>query len=175
MAFALLESHRLLCPSDSCHLIHRSLAMLQHEHIGDNQPWEGNACPPRLSSWNAVNMRGFLQALRHLLNGWIFGEGDVMRQVSLMGIRLNYRQDPLSEFDFGVTNIASDLRDGLRLCRVAEVLAGTYCTLCPLNCYQLTYHNCPELHFPSATDTRQIEVKCMLTSCSALRGRRTPE
>ncbi|KAK9814207.1 hypothetical protein WJX72_002306 [[Myrmecia] bisecta] len=58
------------------------------------------------------------------LRGRLFGEGDVMRHLSGLGFRLQYQQDPLAEFDFGISNLALDLRDGLRLCKLVETLTG---------------------------------------------------
>ena len=34
-----------------------------------------------------------------------------------------YEQTPASEYDFTVTNLANDLRDGIRLCKLIEMLA----------------------------------------------------
>jgi abnormal spindle-like microcephaly-associated protein len=54
----------------------------------------------------------------------LVGEGNVMRHLELLGYRLAYAQSPLMEFPFAITNLAVDLRDGLRLIKVAEVLTG---------------------------------------------------
>ena len=50
--------------------------------------------------------------------------GDVLRHVRHMGYRLYHAQEPIREYDFTVRNLAVDLRDGVRLCRLVEVLAG---------------------------------------------------
>ncbi len=52
------------------------------------------------------------------------GEGNLLRHLELLGYRLTYKQSPLAEYPYGVTNLAVDLRDGLRLVRLAELLAG---------------------------------------------------
>eukprot|EP00976_Prorocentrum_cordatum_P059859 1175673-Prorocentrum_minimum.AAC.3 len=47
--------------------------------------------------------------------------GDLERHLSFMGYKLSYTQSPIMEFDFGVANLAVDLRDGIRLCKLVEV------------------------------------------------------
>lgn len=53
-----------------------------------------------------------------------YGTGDVLRHIGHMGYRLYHAQEPIREYDFTVRNLAVDLRDGVRLCRLVEVLAG---------------------------------------------------
>ena len=43
------------------------------------------------------------------------GEGDLVKHLSLLGYRVQHKQTALEEVDYGVTNLAVDLRDGLRL------------------------------------------------------------
>jgi hypothetical protein len=64
------------------------------------------------------------QAVEHFLRGRMRGEGDVMRHLGALGFRLRYEQDPRTEFDFGVANLGTDLRSGVRLLRLAELLTG---------------------------------------------------
>ncbi len=54
----------------------------------------------------------------------LVGEGNVVRHLEMLGYKLRYSQSPLTEYPFAVTNLAVDLRDGLRLCRLAELLTG---------------------------------------------------
>lgn len=54
----------------------------------------------------------------------MFGEGDLLRHLSQLTYKLMYHQDPLAEFDFSLVSMSSDLKDGLRLCKLAEVLTG---------------------------------------------------
>lgn len=58
--------------------------------------------------------------LQALLSGSLRGSGDLTRHLGLHGYRLAHRQDPLRELDLTLTNMAVDLRDGTRLCRLAE-------------------------------------------------------
>jgi abnormal spindle-like microcephaly-associated protein len=58
------------------------------------------------------------------LHGRMVGEGNVLRHLEMLGYRLAYVQSPLTEYPWGVSNLAVDLRDGLRLARLAALLAG---------------------------------------------------
>ncbi|GAB5365542.1 hypothetical protein AAMO2058_001067200 [Amorphochlora amoebiformis] len=53
------------------------------------------------------------------------GEGNILRHLSLMGISLAHKQTHLEEYHFKVENIKTDLRDGVRLCRIAQLLGMT--------------------------------------------------
>lgn len=54
----------------------------------------------------------------------LHGEGDTMRHLASKGFRLSYEQDPRREYDYGVHNLAVDLRNGLRLSKLVELLTG---------------------------------------------------
>ena len=47
-----------------------------------------------------------------------------MRHLAQLTYRLVYCQDSLAEFDFSVIDMATELQDGLRLCKLAEALTG---------------------------------------------------
>jgi len=49
------------------------------------------------------------------------GEGDIIRHLLFMGYSVTHTQAPLDEYDFMVKNLAVDLRDGVRLCRLADL------------------------------------------------------
>ena len=66
-----------------------------------------------------------LQAAERFLQERMHGEGNTMRHLASMGYRLGYEQDPRTEFDFVISNMATDLRSGVRLLRAAELLTGT--------------------------------------------------
>ena len=55
---------------------------------------------------------------------FLAGEGDVTKHMAYMGYHIVHKQTKLDEFDFAVTNIKTDLRCGVRLAKVAELLAG---------------------------------------------------
>lgn len=62
------------------------------------------------------------QVLLAILPGWLSGEGDVLRSLGRLGYKLGYEQQPKREVNFGVATLAVDLRDGLRLCKLADIL-----------------------------------------------------
>ena len=53
---------------------------------------------------------------------FLSGEGDVMKHLGYLGFKVDHKQTHLDEFDFAVTNIAVDVRCGVRLCRLMEIL-----------------------------------------------------
>lgn len=53
------------------------------------------------------------------------GEGNVMRHLSLLHYTLEFKQSYLDEFDFSVTNLAADLRDGVRLAWLLDVITAS--------------------------------------------------
>ncbi|KAJ5363878.1 uncharacterized protein N7496_009591 [Penicillium cataractarum] len=63
-----------------------------------------------------------LQALARLL---LPSGGDIMKSLSHLDCHVAYKQNALQEFDYGIENIAVDLRDGVRLTRIVEVLFYT--------------------------------------------------
>ena len=75
----------------------------------------------------------------------LFGEGDFMRHLASKGYKLHYQQDPRAEFEFGVTNLAIDLRNGMRLCKLVEQLTGRHRRHADRRCMPV-----PLAHFPGA-------------------------
>ena len=55
---------------------------------------------------------------------YLSGEGDIVKHLAYLGYDVKHKQTALDEFDFAVTNISTDLRCGLRLTKVAELLTG---------------------------------------------------
>ena len=43
------------------------------------------------------------------------GEGDITKHLSYLGYKVDHVQKAIDEFDFAVTNLAVDLKDGVRL------------------------------------------------------------
>jgi hypothetical protein len=41
----------------------------------------------------------------------MFGEANVIKHLFRLGINVTYKQKLIDEYDFGVTNLASDIRD----------------------------------------------------------------
>jgi abnormal spindle-like microcephaly-associated protein len=63
-----------------------------------------------------------LQALARLL---LPSGGDITKKLSHLGCQVTYKQHPLQEYDYAIDNIAVDLRDGIRLARIVEILFYT--------------------------------------------------
>ena len=57
---------------------------------------------------------------------FLSGEGDIIRHLGLLGYEVQHKQSILDEFDYTVKNLASDLRDGVRLCRLVEMMIGKH-------------------------------------------------
>ncbi|XP_077450851.1 abnormal spindle-like microcephaly-associated protein [Stigmatopora argus] len=53
---------------------------------------------------------------------FLSGEGILPRHLSYLGLSVSHVQTPLDEFDFAVMNLAVDLKCGIRLVRVVELL-----------------------------------------------------
>ncbi|XP_052827235.1 abnormal spindle-like microcephaly-associated protein homolog [Octopus bimaculoides] len=64
--------------------------------------------------------------LYNIAREFLKGEGDVTRHLSYFGYTVSYVQTPLHEFDYAVSNLAVDLRDGIRLTRAVEILTGKW-------------------------------------------------
>jgi len=54
----------------------------------------------------------------------LFKEGNIFKHLSRLGLTVKYKQEPIDEFDYAVENLAVDLRDGVRLARMAEILTN---------------------------------------------------
>lgn len=50
--------------------------------------------------------------------------GDVTKHLGYLGVRFSFQQAAIEEFDYAVTQLSADLKDGIRLCRLAELLTG---------------------------------------------------
>ena len=62
-----------------------------------------------------------LEFSRAFLSG---GVGDVNKHLSSLGVVLRHKQTALHEYNFAVERLSSDLRDGVRLCRLVDLTAG---------------------------------------------------
>ncbi|XP_059292899.1 uncharacterized protein LOC132046322 isoform X3 [Lycium ferocissimum] len=50
------------------------------------------------------------------------GEGNLLTHLVIVGYKVTYQQNPLLEYQFGVADLFEDLEDGIRLCRVIQLL-----------------------------------------------------
>jgi len=68
----------------------------------------------------------FFQSSRDILTSFsrdfLSGEGDIIKHLGYWGYKVCQQQVPLDEFDYAVTNIAVDLRCGVRLWYVKATL-----------------------------------------------------
>lgn len=53
---------------------------------------------------------------------FLSGEGNIVRHLNLLGYQVQHVQRPLDEYQMTVSNLATDLRDGVRLVRLVETL-----------------------------------------------------
>ena len=51
-----------------------------------------------------------------------FGRKDLFHHLSTLGLRVHHVQDPLEEYDYYVRNLSMDLKDGVRLAKMTQVL-----------------------------------------------------
>ena len=73
--------------------------------------------------------------VRLFLKGSLFGEGDTVKQLEYMGYSLRYQQGVVNEFDYRSTDLSVDFRDGIRSCKLAEILLGMQeCCRCDSEC-----------------------------------------
>ena len=59
-----------------------------------------------------------------LCRDYMGGEGDIVKHLIHIGVSITYEQKFIDEFDFSVSNLAIDLRDGVRLGKLTEILTG---------------------------------------------------
>uniref|UniRef100_A0A7S3Q4Z9 Calponin-homology (CH) domain-containing protein n=1 Tax=Chaetoceros debilis TaxID=122233 RepID=A0A7S3Q4Z9_9STRA len=74
------------------------------------------------------NKRAFIKSSRAFLDvlsrDYMHGVGNIAKHLAQVGVTVSYEQNHLEELDFQVTNLASDLRDGVRLGKLTELLGG---------------------------------------------------
>jgi abnormal spindle-like microcephaly-associated protein len=75
-----------------------------------------------LSSSPYKSSAEILHALGRLL---LPSTGDITKTLSHLGCHVTYKQHELQEYDYTIDNIAVDLRDGVRLTRLVEILFYT--------------------------------------------------
>ncbi|KAK8273576.1 hypothetical protein V6Z12_D10G015000 [Gossypium hirsutum] len=63
------------------------------------------------------------QVLHNFLSSDVMhGEGDLLAHLVIVGYKVSHQQSALVEFDFQVSDLFLDLQDGVRLCRVIQLL-----------------------------------------------------
>ncbi|GMI14485.1 hypothetical protein TrVE_jg9754 [Triparma verrucosa] len=79
---------------------------------------------PCLFTPGATEVKSTKELLNVLCRDFLSGEGNVVKHLGQMGLKVSYEQKFIDEYDFSVSNLAVDLRDGVRLCRMAELLTN---------------------------------------------------
>ncbi|THD19867.1 Abnormal spindle protein [Fasciola hepatica] len=65
------------------------------------------------------------ESLLQFARNFLTGENNLVRHLATLGARVEIVQTPLDEYRLTVTNLAVDLRDGIRLVKLAELLIPT--------------------------------------------------
>ncbi|XP_057963277.1 uncharacterized protein LOC131154486 isoform X3 [Malania oleifera] len=69
------------------------------------------------------NIKSSCQMINELLpTDVMHGEGNLLAHLVMVGYKVSYQQCPLIEYDFSLTDLFDDLRDGVRLCRAIQLL-----------------------------------------------------
>lgn len=79
---------------------------------------------PRLFS-KSSEVKSSKAVLQSVCRNFLSSEGDFMKHLSRIGLKVSYDQDPIDELEFKVVNLAKDLRDGGRLTRMTEIITLT--------------------------------------------------
>ena len=88
-----------------------------------NLPPFFNSCMSRLLTFMQMSAYKSSVSVLHALARLLLPSlGDIVRPLSLMGYTLEHSQHPLEEFEYIVQNLAVDMRDGVRLVRLVELL-----------------------------------------------------
>lgn len=81
--------------------------------------------PLSLTHYKGPNLKSSLDVARKLSSLCLAGQGDIGRRLySITKTQLTHSQYPLDDFNYRIINLATDLRDGIRLTRLLEIWAG---------------------------------------------------
>jgi len=76
---------------------------------------------PRLFTISS-NVKSTRDVLITICRECLSAEGDIVKHLSRIGLKISYIQDPIDEVNFRVTNLATGLRDGVILTRLSEII-----------------------------------------------------
>jgi len=83
----------------------------------------GDVIPSSVLLFRKAAMVKSSQDFLHILcRDYISGIGHLPKYLAQVGVTVSFQQDPLDELEFTVSNLATDLRDGVRLGKLAEIL-----------------------------------------------------
>ncbi len=72
----------------------------------------------------ASNVKSTRDVLVEICRECLSAEGDIVKHLSRIGLNISYVQDPIDEVNFTVKNLATDLRDGVILTRLSEIVTA---------------------------------------------------
>ena len=78
---------------------------------------------PRLFNKNA-KIKSSKEFLAILCRDYLHGIGSVFKHLGQVGVSVSYEQTCIDELDFSVSNLATDLRDGVIIGKLSESLSG---------------------------------------------------
>ena len=78
---------------------------------------------PRLFT-NSAPVKSSREVLISFCRDFLAAEGDITKHLGRVGLKVTYKQDPIDEIDVSVSNFAVDLRDGIRLAKLSEILTS---------------------------------------------------
>ena len=71
-----------------------------------------------------LHIKATKEVVTNFSKEFLGGEGDIVRHLSLLGVNLTFQQCALDEYEFSVSNLVSDLRDGVILTKVVDMMSG---------------------------------------------------
>jgi abnormal spindle-like microcephaly-associated protein len=103
-------------------------------HVLDSDPCLFTTVDQVLTPYGLMSIPKF-KTTRDLLAGFsaefLSGEGDVFKHLSSLGYTLSHQQAAIDEYDLLASNLGVDMRDGVRLARLAEVITHKTNLLAP--------------------------------------------
>lgn len=70
----------------------------------------------------SAKVKSTSEVLITLCRDFLAAEGNIIKHMCRIGLTVSYKQSPIDETDYTIQNLATDLRDGVRLGRMTEIL-----------------------------------------------------
>jgi Calponin homology (CH) domain len=97
-------------------------ALKNKSHNNSNNNLGNLFQPSSKEANNKLLVKSSQQMLVIFCREFLSRQGDVIKQLARVNLLVYYKQDLLDEIEYPIVNFAIDLRDGVRLCRVLELL-----------------------------------------------------
>lgn len=104
------------------------------EHALERDPCLFTRAPEVLMAHGPMKVPSFKSTRDMLVSfskEFLSGEGDVLKHLGSLGYTLKFQQTAIEEYDFTAKNLSTDLRDGIRLARLAEIVTERFNFLSP--------------------------------------------